>query len=874
MADRKLNDDLSLRFSVSEKHLGKVTNVQQTWQKLRLRLTENIIPDRLTWKQFTELKQDRQAELKNVGYFVGGQFKGGARQKEFIDKRQIVTLDIDQGTPDIVKSLQTGVAFNVPFEYVAHSTRTHNGKDKIKLHVVIPLAKPVDLDTWFALTRILAYQLDPTMMAVDHVSYLPAQVMYWPSTCADVKPITIHHSAPLLDVDAALDTCPGGDWRDIKTLPHSPREGELRDPSKKAEDPTEKAGWVGAFCRTHDVHSAIETFGLPYTISDRDGHNTPTRYTYTDGQGANGAAVYDDGKKLHSNHGSDPALGQNNSFDLTRIHLFGKLDPPGEAEKPPSRWKSFQALVELLREKHPDVCLELTKSNLMPDEDALADAFESDDAVAGPEKALDVPTAPPATALAGHARDALSVPEGPRHDPDWIGKLATTAEGALKSNLPNLVLILTHAGRFRDRIAFDEMAQRIVLLKPIGSKILDISTRKGTSPYMSDESRAVIRCILESPRGPKLPGFGLNITDRNLEAALMTVASRRPFNHVTSWLLALPGWDETPRLRQLFTMTCGTPDDEYHRQVSHHIMVAAVARAFEPGCKFDFLPILEGKQGIGKSRFVRALAPYPALAGETEGHFDDPKRFVESTSGKLILEIPELNTFNKAAVTAIKKMLSSRCEQVRLAYRHDEAMFPRRCVMIGTTNETNYLRDDTGNRRMWPVKCTKTIDLKWLAENHDQIWAEALDRYRVLALDRADQDDDLPLYLTGEADTASVVHQEERMVVDVAHDHAGMISVFLETPVPASRAKSGADQGADVSGESLDGPLVLRNVTCGQELFDHALHINGTYDQRWAQSIGKAMKHVPGWIAAPKLHCGKYGQPRTYRRIETEGDTL
>ena len=255
-----VNDRLLLKFAVSEgKSQRHVKNVVMPWLDFRERAKISDA-DPLTLAEFTSKSKDWQALRKNNGYFVGAQFKGGIRHKINARPRQLLTYDIDQGNNALIDDLRNGTSGIGPIEYLAYSTRTH-GNGAIKLRLVIPLPKLLPEERFNPLSRILAEAIDPDMRMVDPVSFKPSQYMYWPSHCADVTPVYIHHEGALLDADRVLANWASawGDWSDFRNLPRSEREQErLRADVARSADPTTKRGPVGVFCNLWNIHGAID----------------------------------------------------------------------------------------------------------------------------------------------------------------------------------------------------------------------------------------------------------------------------------------------------------------------------------------------------------------------------------------------------------------------------------------------------------------------------------------------------------------------------------------------------------------------------------------------------------------------------------------
>lgn len=196
-------------------------------------------------------------------------------------------------------------------------------------------------------------------------------------------------------------------------------------------------------------------------------------------------------------------------------------------------------------------------------------------------------------------------------------------------------------------------------------------------------------------------------------------------NEVHEWMEALQ-WDDCERLPQAFHRIFGAEDTPYHSQVGRCWFVSMVARTYQPGCKVDTMPVFEGAQGLMKSSALRAIGG----KWYTEMHEDiTSKDFLQGLSGNLLIEIPELHAFGKADIRRIKGIISCPTDRYRASYGRHAANHPRRGVWAGTTNENDYLRDDTGARRFWPVKCGR-INLDFLLRNREQLFAEAVVRFK------------------------------------------------------------------------------------------------------------------------------------------------
>lgn len=206
--------------------------------------------------------------------------------------------------------------------------------------------------------------------------------------------------------------------------------------------------------------------------------------------------------------------------------------------------------------------------------------------------------------------------------------------------------------------------------------------------------------------------------------------SKRKCHHPVKKYIESTVWDEIPRIDTWLIKSVGCDDNIYSRMVSAKFLIAAVARVYNPGCKFDQMLILEGSQGIGKSTLVEIIAGDWYLDTNFNNHDKD---LIDSMRGVFMIEISELSGMNHKDVTWLKSFLSKKVDRVRLPYAQKSKDFKRKCVFIGTYNPSGnnmYLRDDTGNRRFWPLECKKQVDFLWLKENRNQLWAEALQRFK------------------------------------------------------------------------------------------------------------------------------------------------
>ena len=204
---------------------------------------------------------------------------------------------------------------------------------------------------------------------------------------------------------------------------------------------------------------------------------------------------------------------------------------------------------------------------------------------------------------------------------------------------------------------------------------------------------------------------------------VLDLARHAPFHPVCDYLDGL-SWDKKPRLDSWLTTYAGVESNEYTRAVGALVLMAAVRRVRQPGCKFDEMLVLECSQGTDKSSALSTLAVRSEWFSDDLPLNADTAKVVERLSGKWIVEAAELKGLKAAGIEHLKAFLSRRIDVARAVWNRIVAETPRQSIFIGTTNTDNYLRDDTGNRRFWPVKIER-FDIPALARDRDQLWAEA-----------------------------------------------------------------------------------------------------------------------------------------------------
>lgn len=730
-----MNNDKKISISIGASRWSmQWTQTTMLWSELCARL-KTPVRTKETVEEYHKMKKAEQGKLKDIGGFVGGTLKGLQRKAINVTGRDLITLDLDAikpgDTDNVVRTVDSlGMA------YAIYSTRSHT-EHRPRLRVVVPTDRTMTVDEYEPIARKLASLIGIGMC--DGTTFEASRLMYWPSCPKDAQYVYVVGDKRFLSADGMLGLY--DDWHDVRSWPQVPgHEASQRERQLLAKqgDPKTKHGIVGAFCRVYGIREALDEY-LPHAYTTVEG--SADRLTFATGSTVAGAVIYDDDQFLYSHHNTDPCGGQLvNAFDLVRLHKFHDLDETAKDGTPVHKLPSYTAMSKLAMQDKA-VVAELNAARAQESaQNVFADLMQNEDK--GKQELTDL------------SPNALT-------DVEWMktSTLRYDDNGRVKPTLDNMLKILVHDQALSGRIAYDRFASRYV-----AKGALPWNMTPGTRLW-TDADDAGLRWYLENK---------YEVTGRDkVQDAMIMCAEQNGFNEVLDYLKSLK-WDGVPRLDTLFIDYLGAEDNVYTRAVARKSLTAAVARAYEPGCKYDTMSILVGRQGAGKSTLIRTIGKkwYADGLSTFEG-----KEAAESIQGKWIIEAGEMAGYTRAEENASKQFLSRQVDVFRQAYGRRTQEYPRRCVFFGSSNQYEFLKDITGNRRFWPIdieaqKPTKNVYVN-LPGEVDQIWAEAVVRYKngeSLII----EDNEAALKI---AETAREAHME-------SNSKQGLINEFLLQKVP------------------------------------------------------------------------------------------
>lgn len=797
----------SLALSVGKSRRDKQwDNVNVTWGQLIEKLSSTVYTSE-TLEEYKNSPKDLQDNIKDVGGFVGGTLKEGRRTKASVMDRQLLTLDCDYATSYLWDTLD--MLFD--FAAVIYSTHKHC-KERPRFRLVIPLNRRVTPEEYEAIGRKVAKDIG--MDYFDDSTYEPSRLMYWPSTSSDGEFVFHYKDAPWLNADQVLNSYEN--WKDRSTWPESSRVNKHRRAlANRQGSPREKAGIIGAFCRSYSTLQVIDKFLNHIYIPTMD----KDRYTYVKGSTSGGLVIYQEGDFAYSYHSTDPISGLLcNAFDLMRLHSFGHLDEGVPEDTPSIKLPSYKAMIDFARNDN-QVKLTLGKERFLQ---AKVD-FKIEEELNGDEAN------------------------------QWMQHLEVDKLGQYKSTIENISLILENDENLKGKIALNEFSHRTMIKGNLPWHRL-LNKKEGDQWKDSDDSS--LRHYIEKVYRITSP---MKIND-----GLLIVEEKNKFHPIRDYFNSLV-WDGVKRVDNLFIDYLGASDTKYNRMVTRKALVAGVARIFNPGVKFDYMLVLVGKQGVGKSHILSLLGQnwYSDSFNTVQG-----KEAYEQLQDAWIIEMAELTAAKKAETEAVKHFISKREDIYRVAYGKRVTKFPRQCVFFGTTNEMDFLKDKTGNRRFWPVMVEKHRIKKdlWREDIKDeihQIWAEAVE-----------------LWKKGEGLFLELELEEQAVKIQEKHTERssmeGLIHEYLEMPLPENwedldvAARRSYIHGTNFKEETI--PTKKRDKICAMEIWVELLQGDPKYMKPMnSREINDVLRVLEDWepynMGTGKLRFGKnYGCQRAFIR--------
>lgn len=761
------------------------------------------------YKEYINFSKDIQDNIKDVGGFVGGFLKGGKRRKDTVINRSLVTLDADFAYENMIEDIEK----NCDFAMCIYTTHKH-AKENPRFRIVIPLSYEVDPIEYEAIARKLAFNIGIDYF--DDTTYSPSRLMYFPSTSKDGDYVFKIIDKAWLNPKDILNSYEN--YKDESSWPFSSRtkkkviNSNINTPK---ENPRLKEGIIGAFCRVYNVFDVIEKYlSNIYKKGDSE-----YRYTYINGSSSNGLIIYENGDFAYSHHSTDVCLDKLcNSFDLLRLHKFSNLDEKVSEDTPINKLPSYINMIEFIS-KDEKVILELGNSKLKQAKEDFKDLYNLNE---------------------------------DNNENIWITKLEVDKKGMYKASNKNIVTILENDINLKGKIAYNLFSNRTMVKGDLPWRSVSDKVR---GDIWQDSDDANLRVYIDITYGIVAP---YKIND-----GLAIIEKKNKYHPIIDYLNSNT-WDKISRVDTLMIDYLGAEDCEYTRSITRKMLVAAVSRVFNPGIKFDYMLVLVGRQGIGKSYIINLLGRewYSDSLNTVYG-----KEAYEQLQNAWILEMAELSATKKADAEAIKHFISKTEDSYRQAYGRRVDTFKRQCVFFGTTNENEFLKDRTGNRRYWPLMVGVNKPLKNLFKDLNkseinQIWAEALYLYKCGE----------KLILEGDVEREANLKQEQHLE---SNSKEGMIREFLNMKLPKSWDKMDVFERRIYIGEGnglREEGCIIRDKVCSAEIWvelfggDMKMFYKGN-----AREINDILRKIDGWSAlkngAGKLRFGKiYGVQRAFIR--------
>lgn len=693
------------------------------------------------------------------------------------------------------------VEFDTRFPGVAaviYNTRSDREKSR-RFRVVIPFAEEVqDAAQYEAAARKMAELLGIDLF--DPTTFQAERMMYWQSLSSDQPKVFEVFEGEPISAEYLLSLYGNNEeWRDIRNWAFkSDQEKETRAIVSKAMARNPRE-------KAGLVGAFCRAYSVPAAIEKylSDVYEIAPgndRYTYKAGHSVGGMIVFDD-LFCFSYHSTDPIADGHayNAYDLVRVHKFGHLGKEDST-------KEMNKLVCADKECVKDM---VTPDADLDDFDDYGDAVKSDSTEEVTELVWDL---------------------------DGKGNKQVTVN--------NFVNAFKSDPLLNGLLAYDMLKETIVFTRP---SFTAKGSKKGD--LVNDTDISIIKGRIERMHGI--------YNDAKLNDAIEQVSSDNAFHPIKLYLESLT-WDGVPRIDTFLVDYMGAEDNAYTREAFRKMLLAAVTRIYEPGQKFDTALVFYSEQGVGKSTLIQRLS---------KGWFNDSltnlsgKESYEAIQFAWLVELAELSALRKSDVEAVKNFISKREDTYRGAYARRVKTHKRQCVFFGSTNDDEFLKDATGNRRFFPVEVKRTRKTRLIFEPEfdaivDQLWAEAMEGYM---LGEA-------LTLSDEAEAIAGGTREEFT------EHTpiqGLIEEYLARLFPADYEDRFLAQRLDfLNGDLGEEGTETKNSFSLIELWTEALgRRKDEYTVVKARELSNAVKALKGWKRDKQARQKIYGPQVIYRRV-------
>ena len=660
-----LTNDRLLSISIGENRQSvnwkpQVLTISELYERLSL-----PVRGQESMAVYLKLTKGQQANLKDIGGFVGGQLSGPRRKRTAVVGRDLLTLDMDSipagGADEVLRRVSA-----IGAGYCVYSTRKHRPEGP-RLRAIIPLDRTVTPDEFEAIGRRIAGKIGMSYM--DPSTFEPHRLMYWGSCCADGQWLFRYEDLPMLSADAVLAEY--SDWHNQAEWEFAP--GEPRpetDKNRVLEDPREKKGIIGAFCRRYSITEAMADF-IPDAYIDAG----EDRYTYAKGSTVGGAVVYDNDLFLYSHHATDPCSGQEvNAFDLVRLHRFGTLDDEAKDKIPVHKLPSYKAMMELAG-SIPEIAQEVATERGQ----AILDAFR-----------------PVGTPVEGLAEFLGQID----------GKYVTT------SVVGALLLI------FDIKLRLNEITWRV-----------EVSGYPEEWTHANAEN-LLPTLLVDHLR----PAGAIGANKQAICDSLDLIAETHRYNPVTQMLIGTvhDGHDRLTELYDIWGVTDPFSQKLIQKWLLQCVALACNDEVYPIGA--EGVLVLQGAQGVGKTSALRALVPIPGMFKEGAKLDLREKDTIMQALSCWICELGELDRTTVRDSAGLKAFVTQGMDEYRTPYARKAVRRPRRTSLCGTVNPEDYLADDTGTRRWFTVHVDHVDLGRLFAltkEWTEQLWAQVYAMYRM-----------------------------------------------------------------------------------------------------------------------------------------------